>query len=152
MKESKLDPFSKYPILKDKLILLENQKNEHFKLYELSCSANHNNIYITDFFIKIVLKRSLDLLDSFILLIKHWHHNISGSLLRMQIDNLIRIDYLSYRSDELFTKEFLRGKSFRELKHTDGKRITDQLLIDLCKKRYPWLQKIYTETSKFIHL
>lgn len=132
---------------------LENLKKRHFDIFYMLQGNSNDDIYHLDMFLKPVLKRSLDLTDSFSILVNKWHYSISGSILRMQIDNLLRVFYVFQRkdNDKIFI-EFLRTGSFRFLKHTDNKKITDKLLIEVASKNYPWIEKVYIETSKFIHL
>lgn len=68
------------------------------------------------------------------------------------MDNLLRLHYITIRNDAEFHKEFSSGKSFKDINHLDGNKLTDFLLISLAKDKYPWIQKVYKETSKFIHL
>jgi len=145
-------PFEVYVKLIKNRDYLENLKILHNELFIKTREADNNKIYITDFFIHAVLKRSLDLLDSFLILINNWHYMTAGAILRMQIDNLLRIFYISKRNDSDFLKEFMKGKSFRDLKHTDNNKITDALLVKIAKNKYPWIEDVYKETSKFIHL
>ncbi|RPI16512.1 MAG: hypothetical protein EHM58_11740 [Ignavibacteriae bacterium] len=150
--EAENNPLNKYPSLKGKFDFLKSQQDYHENLYIEIISTNGNNVVLIDHFVIGILKRSLDLVNSFIILINNWHFTVSATILRMQIDNLIRIFYSTKRSDKEFYMEFYKGKSFRELKHIDGKPLIDSLLIKISKDTYPWIEDVYRETSKYLHL
>ena len=146
-------PIEKFPNLEYLFIKLREYKKQHFEIFKLIQGETNDNIYHLDMFLKPVLKRSLDLTEALIILVDKWHYTISGSLLRMQIDNLLRVNYIFQRKDnDKLLLQFFREDSFRKLKHIDGKRVTDKLLIEFAKNRYPWIEAVYEETSKFIHL
>jgi hypothetical protein len=146
-------PQEKFSELNQLFNKLEYLKKIHFEIYGLLQGDLNDNIYHLDMFLKPVLKRSLDLTDSFSILVNKWHYSISGAILRMQLDNLLRVYYVFQRkdNDRLFI-DFLREGSFRLLKHTNGQRVTDRLLIEIAKPNYPWIENVYKETSNFIHL
>jgi hypothetical protein len=132
---------------------LENLQKKHFEIFKLLQGDYNDNIFHLDMFLKPVLKRSLDLTDSFSILVNNWHYTISGAILRMQLDNLLRVYYVFQRKDNVkIYVEFLKKGTFRDLKHTDGKKVTDKLLVDIAKRNYSWIENVYKETSKFIHL
>lgn len=142
-----------FPELSQLFTELECLKKTHFDVFRLLQGDVNDDIYLLDMFLKPVLKRSLDLTDSFSILVKKWHYSISGAILRMQLDNLLRIYYVFQRNDnDMLFLGFLREGSFRTLKHTNGQKVTDRLLIEIAKPNYPWIEKVYKETSNFIHL
>jgi len=149
----KQKPTDKYPKLQTRYEVIEKQKRAHFELVRKSLTADGSNIYLKDLLIVAVLKRSLDLLDGIICLTNRWNFVAAAPLLRLQLDNLLKLSYIARckKADELI-KAVLEGESFQKLKDSEGKLLFDSRLRDYARPLYPWLDRVYEETSKLIHL
>lgn len=149
-------PIDKYPKLKPHYEALKEQMQVHFHIAEQMLKADCGNLYPSDMLILAILKRSLDLLDGVLCLVDRWNFASAAPLLRLQIDSLLKLFYIAQQQDgkhafEVF-KAVLEGKRFDQLRDPSGQRLTDKRLREYAKGSYPWLDKVYEETSKMIHL
>lgn len=148
----KLTPFQKYPTLQSKSKILRNQQNTHYTLFEEIRSVPSGNIYITDLIIEGLLNRSLNLIDAIINLLNQWNFISATPLLRLQIDNLLKLVHLALTENrEEICIKILKGIRFDKIKDTNGKFLKDIYLRNQAKQLYPWLDKVDEETSKLIH-
>lgn len=148
----KLTPFQKYPTLQAKFKILRNQQNTHYTLFEEMRSVPSGYIYITDLIVEALLNRSLNLVDAIINLINQWNFISAAPLLRLQIDNLLKLIHLALNENrEEICLKILKGIRFDKIKDTNGKFLKDIYLREQAKQLYPWLDKVYEETSKLIH-
>jgi len=146
-------PIDRYPRLKARYEALEQEREAHIKLGEQMLRAGGGKLYVTDLLMLAVLKRSLDLLDAIICLTDRWNFAAAAPLLRLQIDSLLKLVYLAHlKNADVISIAILEGKSLRNLKDSEGKRLTDARLRDYARPLYPWLDRVYEETSKLIHL
>jgi len=146
------DPIDRYPKLRVRYEVLEKQRRAHFDLVQKLLTVANGNIYVTDLVMVAVMKRSVDLLDGIICLTNRWNFTAAAPLLRLQIDSLLKLVYLAQlkNADEV-PKTILEGKPFRKLKDSKGKPLSDSRLRDYARRFYPWLDRVYEETSKLIH-
>ncbi|MBA7716516.1 hypothetical protein ES703_125589 [subsurface metagenome] len=115
-------------------------------------SVADGNIYVTDLVMIGVLKRSLDILDGCVSLVERWNFSAAAPLLRLQLDSLLRLVYLATLKDaDAVSMEIIKGHSFRNMKDREGKKLTDARLRDYARPLYPWIDKVYKQTSKLIH-
>lgn len=75
-------------------------------------------------------------------------------LLRTQIDTAMRINGLRFLADpHQGVRDILEEKIiFRQMKSTAGEKMTDAFLREKLAEDYPWITKVYEETSDFVHL
>lgn len=148
-----LGPRERHPELAARFSRLEEQKNSHTELCERLFSVADGNIYVTDFVVCGILKRSLDTISGILALVERWNFTAAGALLRLQVDSVLRLAYLAQvRDAERASKEILAGKRFSQLKDARGQRLTDRVLLEHASEKYPWLGPLYEHTSKLIHL
>lgn len=144
-------PIDRYPKLRARYAVLEKQRRTHSDLVQKLLTVGDGNICETDLVVVAVIKRSLDLLDGIICLTDRWNFAAAAPLLRLQVDSLLRLVYLTQLEDaDDVSKAILAGKSFRKLKVSDGKPLTDARLRDYARGFYPWLDRVYKEMSKLI--
>jgi hypothetical protein len=126
------------------------------EFYELFIKASkfslEDTLLTTDLFIVAIAQRSIDIIEAYKHVIDSWNITCAGPLIRMQLDNLLRLVYISKikNSDEL-TLEILNGKSFYDFRDSDGKKLTDSRLRQYAKENYPWVDDIYKKASQFVH-
>lgn len=145
-------PIDRYPKLHGRYKVLEKQKQVHFDLVQRLLTVADSNVYVTDLVMAAAMKRSLDLLEGIICLTNRWNFAAAAPLLRLQIDSLLKLVYLAQlkNADEV-SKAILEGKSFQKLKDSKGKPLFDIRLRNYARRFYPWLDRVYEETSKLIH-
>ena len=145
-------PHEKFPKLKDKREKLDTYFD---KLIKAGKDAVGNiNMYMIDFFIIGVVKRSLDLVEGFILTIDNWNLICTAPIVRMHLDTLLRLNYISKippkEADKLI-HHIMDGEPLIEFKDSEGKRLNDARLRKYARDVFPWIDNVYTHTSKFIH-
>ena len=109
-------------------------------------------------FCKIVKSRSKENAEAFNLMIEKGYIGVAISLLRQELDSLIRVSYLhekgitTHHSLNLIN-DFLDGKQWKK-ENSRGKkiRITDREMVNLAIELGGWIEIIYTFGSKLIHL
>lgn len=110
-------------------------------------------IFSLDLFITAVARRSYHLVDGFLALFDEWNVIGAAPILRMQLDNLTRLSYVSRapRADEV-ADAVISGVEFRQMRDADGKRLLDGRLVELAAEHHPWLAPVYEATSGWVHL
>lgn len=100
-----------------------------------------------------VLNRSMSLTSGFITLMRQDNYLAATTLVRPQLDNFLRYaaGWLVADPHE-FAMETLRGTPIKKQKTADGHLMTDRFLADHLKSEYPWVQRVYDETSGLVHL
>jgi len=145
-------PHEKFPELKDKKEKLDTYFD---KLKKAGKDAVENtNMGMIDFFIIGVVKRSLDLVDGFILTISNWNLICAAPIIRMHLDTLLRLNYISKvppkEADKLIL-HIMNGEPLNKFKDSEGKGLNDTRLRKYLKDVFPWIDNVYKQTSKFIH-
>ena len=99
-----------------------------------------------------VMVRSYSLADGFIDAFDSWNPIVAAPLLRMQIDNLVRLSYMARAPSATDVARYVvGGGEFRNLKDTDGKLLTDARLLEHAKPFHPWIEPVYKATSGWVH-
>ena len=104
------------------------------------------------FFIS-ALNRRVQFIDGIIDLLRTRNLTCAGILVRTQLDNLMRV-FAAFISEDsrLFIKETLSGKSIRNLKDNQNRRMTDTNLKKRMSEYYPEIEEIYNKSSGYVHL
>ena len=151
-KKTKQTPAEKFSKLREKFQLLEKLQQKHLDIGVKMLSVAERHYYSTDLLMIGILNRSLDLLDGVTSLVERWNFTCAASLVRLQLDSLLRLVYLSTLEDaNSVSTEIIEGRSFREMKDEAGKTLTDAMLRTYARPIYPWVDEIYKETSNLIH-
>jgi hypothetical protein len=99
-----------------------------------------------------VLKRSVSLVFGFTSLIKERNFICAASLIRLQLDNLLRFRAAFMVADpNQFVVDVLSGEEVRRLVDRNGEKMTDAFLQRSLASEYPWPQHLYKATSGYIH-
>ena len=111
-----------------------------------------DNLIGVDFCFIGLLDRNIRLADGFLLLIKERNLTCAGALLRLQMDNCMRVLAISIANDEKEIVEYiLDGKPISKLKDRDGNRLQDAYLrkkMGLYDKQF---EDVYYNASGYIH-
>ncbi|TGQ70986.1 hypothetical protein EN829_000925 [Mesorhizobium sp. M00.F.Ca.ET.186.01.1.1] len=141
--------------LKDRLSALRQQEREFLR------TANHDltagSMYLTHMFILGAGQRTLSQSRGFRKMIEGRNFPSATILLRTQIDTAMRIHALPLIHDRENSMRRLMGNEvqFDRLTTLEGGkqvRLTDAHLRKHLSAQYPWIDKVYTETSDFVHL
>lgn len=131
---------------------IRRREQEHRKLIVAVLRADGGNIFEMDLIAIGVVKRSLMLIQGFLAMLRSENYLCAGPLLRMQLDNILRLYAASlFPSGSDTLKAFLKDMPLSRLKSPDGKPLTDKELATRVGKMYPWLPRVYETTSGFVH-
>ena len=117
-------------------------------------------MYLTDMFLMGATQRTLAQSRGFRELIEAKNFPSATILLRTQIDTAMRVNGLSLMDDRegnlkrLLENELNFGQLTTGTPKDGGKRerLTDAYLRKQLSMKYPWIDKIYTDSSDFVHL
>jgi hypothetical protein len=120
---------------------------------EASFKADGGAIFPLDLITHLVAKRALSTSTAFASLVEQHNMICARTLLRTQIDSVIRLNAFSLVDEphELALK-MLAGQHIRRLKDRYGQKMTDTYLVEKLGKDIEWLARVYDRTSGFIHL
>ena len=118
--EDNLNHTFKNIFLLEKLFILEIKK-----IYEIEEGISEINHYIMS-----IANRAISLNRGFVTLAESNNYQTAISLMRLQIDNCLRLYALSLYSNsgELYEK-VLKGEHIRNMKDRDGNKMTDNYLV-----------------------
>lgn len=135
--------------------LLENLANSEEKIKELAklMITEHSSIFPVDYLAIAVMNRSLSLISGFITLIKTDNFIGAAHLVRPHLDNFLRFySVWQVKEPHEFAMKILNGERIDKLKDQKGKYMKDFYLVELASNEFSWIEKVYKETSGFIHL
>lgn len=116
--------------------------------YELK---NNNGISHVAHYAASIITRGNSLIKSFELLFNNKIYSTAISLIRMQIDNCLRLYAISLCNPILLLAEVEKGTSIRDIKDRDGKKMYDGYLISKLDNILPNFKTLYDETCGFVH-
>ena len=100
-----------------------------------------------------VLARAVNIYNGFKLLISGKNYECAASLLRLNLDNILRFYGVTTCDDpHQIADEMLSGTPLRKIKHSKGGAMNDAYLVKLLGNENPWLADAYDILSGFIHL
>jgi len=127
----------------------ENLKKLGYTLFD------NRSIRSYDLFCASGLHRSINIIDGYILLIENKNVLTAFSLVRLQLDTLLRL--FAATQSELAINDFVLkifdGAQINHLKSKSGEKLTDGYLVKKISelKSFSWVQPIYVTASGFIH-
>lgn len=112
----------------------------------------NGKISTLDLFITGILNRLFNLNESFRLLVKNDHYLSAATLVRIQLDTLMRLNSLNLVDDPFdFASKVLDGILINTIKGKDGSLLRDDYLKNKLTEKLPWASNVYKETSGFVH-
>ena len=144
--------------LKDRLDNIEKLESELVRKAQKTLPPGP--MYMTDMFLMGATQRTLAQSRGFRHLIETRNFPSATILLRTQIDTAMRVNGLSLMDDrEGNLKRLMENElNFDRLTSgtpTDGgkpERLTDAYLRKQLSAKYPWIDKLYSDASNFVHL
>ena len=125
-------------------------KNEAKSIY--LNETNKNILFKSSHFVFSIVNRSISLNRGFLILTDFNNYITAISLIRMQIDNCLRLFAMSLVTDrKKFYEDVLIGKHIRNMKDAESNKMTDRYLVDKLDRLYPKFKLLYKNTSGFIH-
>ncbi|MGD0808623.1 MAG: hypothetical protein ABSA91_02760 [Acidimicrobiales bacterium] len=96
--------------------------------------------------------RSYSLVDGYIDAFDNWNPVVAAPLVRMQLDNLVRLSYLATAPSATdVARHLVLGGEFQRLKDPQGKFLTDAQLVRHAQDAHPWVSAVYEATSGWVH-
>ncbi|PKP17869.1 MAG: hypothetical protein CVU05_14725, partial [Bacteroidetes bacterium HGW-Bacteroidetes-21] len=120
---------------------LRSLSQQHF---DIGLKLFSGHIYAIDLIVSSVLKRSVSLIDGFCTFIEKKNFICAAPMVRMQIDNAIRLygTSLVENPNEVVIK-ILEGFPLSKIEDRNNrKKLTDQYLIDNLSKVFPWIKRV----------
>jgi hypothetical protein len=93
-------PHELYPSLSEKRIILESYKENIIKLGKSKRGNFIEDANCTDLVLLGIIHRSIKINEGFIFLIDKWNLLCAAPMIRLQIDTLLRLSYLSTLEDQ----------------------------------------------------
>jgi hypothetical protein len=151
---------TRFPQLEASLRFLESQQDAHFDVVMRLCgsSSGHGSVplYEIDVVLLSVLNRSLDLIDGFRATFDRWNLTSAAPQVRMQVDNLLRLNLVLVAPPNTVARILLSGE--RMSRHLDplappGSKVklTDSKLREHARTKFPWLDRVYEKASEWVH-
>ena len=108
-------------------------------------------------FCKILRSRSEENKRSFDVLFRNRLYGNCFSILRQELDSMVRVIYLLNISDlalrESFIRQTLNGQKWSFINHNSKRQnVTDKDMVDLANNLNGWTQNVYKFGCAFIHL
>jgi hypothetical protein len=140
-------------MITDELDKLRKYREKHFELGARVMEAEDGAFYPLDIVMVAALNRSLCLLKGFIELIQSSNLVAAAPLIRLQLDNCLRLSAATRVSDpHKFAINILEGIPVKKQRDVSNQMMTDSYLVRKLAKRYPWMAELYNNTSGYIHL
>ncbi len=110
-------------------------------------------LFISDLLYIAAINRSFSLHRGFCDLIESENFNSAAPLIRLQLDNCLRLVALDFVPDRgKFVVDVFSGKQINKMKSATGEKLTDRYLCEQVAKQHSWIHTIYEEASDFVHL
>lgn len=130
--------------------LNEALKNQAKEIY--LTETNQGKLYKSTHYIFSIINRAIALNRGYKTLVDTKNYITAIPLLRLQVDNCLRLFALSLVSDRKhFYEEVLKGTHIRNLTDAEGKKMTDDYLVTKIDALFPKFKDLYKNTSGFIH-
>lgn len=109
-------------------------------------------LYQLDYYISGVLNRCMSLIYGFDTLIRSRNFISAAHLVRPHLDNYLRLSaaWLVDKPHD-FALKVLQGGRIDKIKDQNGQLMRDAYLVKMASVDYPWIEKVYSETSGFVH-
>jgi len=130
----------------------ETYIKEQIDLAGQMLKAHNGALYPFDIYTSAIINRSIFLLKGFICLLRDRNFICATPLIRLQLDNLMRL-YAGFIVSEphSFAMSVINGERIDEMKDKNGKKMRDAYLKEELSKQYDWIKRVYKDTSGFIH-
>lgn len=120
---------------------------------QLAANVIGQTLYEDDFYTVIILDKCTRLIDGFIDMLEKRNLACAGILLRIQIDNCMRMYafYVAENRSEISRSVYGDGKQINRMKAKDGKLMTDFYLRKELSKIDKRFDSVYKAASGYIH-
>ena len=135
------------------LVDLESTQRALTALAKDAWLAYKGAFYAMDELAVASINRTVSLNAAFCSLMRADNFLAAAHLVRLQLDTALRFSaaWLVESPDEFVNRVFA-GENIRKIKDKNGELMRDAYLVDQLSKQWPWIYKVYQETSGYIHL
>lgn len=99
-----------------------------------------------------LVQRSFSHIDGFVEMVKRRNYFCAVALLRLQIDNMLRLSAFDLVDDPMSVKEaLLEDKPLSKVLSRDRKPLSDSYLCSNLSGRYPWIEEAYKGACGIVH-
>lgn len=136
----------------DMIAVLDGFRKDHTKVARHILNATDGEFYPLDILFFAALNRSASLIKGVNLLVGHNNLICATPLLRLQLDNLLRLHAAQLVDDPHdFATEVMKGTKVTDMKDRTNHRMTDSYLVKRLSADDPRLQRVYEHTSGYVH-
>ncbi|MCR4618403.1 MAG: hypothetical protein K5669_09515 [Lachnospiraceae bacterium] len=119
---------------------------------ELAIEVIGENLIDLDLCFCALMDRSIRLAQGFVLMVENRNLTCAGALLRLQLDNCLRLYAINIAEDEKAIVDcLLKGEKIRNLKDKSGKKMSDGYLKGLLVQYDEKFETVYDNTSGYVH-
>lgn len=138
--------------VQNRLAMMEGVQREQSLLAKRMLEACEGAFYGVDLLAVTALNRSLAHCGGIKVLIEAWNIMCAGVVLRLQLDTVLRFYAATLVEDpQEFAFAVLEGQPIKKMKSKDGKLLQDAYLVQRLGEEYPWIPRVYKETSGYVH-
>ncbi len=113
--------------------------------------AGNYSVHNLDFYILSVINRGISLNKAFILLIENKNSLTAISIVRLQLDNALRLNAIKIVENiDDFLNYFFEGKPINQYK-IGKQQLTDKFLVNELDKDLPQILNLYNYLCDFVH-
>lgn len=126
---------------------------EHIELSKALFESNNGRCYLLDTFTYSALNKSLEQCKAFVLLTSNELYLSAGSMLRLQIDAVLRFFAATLvENPHQFSLEVHRGNRISRQRDKLNNQMTDRYLCEQLGQYFKWLPPVYEKACGFVHL
>ena len=134
------------------------QERIYTALVALLTTSQSVGLYRKDVLVWSIGNRALEVADGFVGTYRRWNLHAAAALLRVQVDSVVRLCLLHrYGPWDQIEDALLEGEPLHRVadptRASDPRaRLNDTRLVELAKPHHPWLEHVYQEASRWVHL
>lgn len=139
------------------MILDEKRKLEELNQFlltitEVIIKSGNNFAYDFDLYILSIINRTISLNKAFILLMDNDNSFTAISILRLQLDNVLRLNAIKVANNkEDFLNHFFDGKPIKDYEEKKGRKFSDSYLAQELNKENDGALDLYKFLCDFVH-
>ena len=149
---SHLEPNASWMAIRQKLDWLQKSKFTHNDVLGVFLSDEAGRDHAMGPVLVSITNRSFGLINGFSVMVKRRNAVCAYPLLRLQLDNALRLHAFELVDDQLeFVLAVLDGGQINHMNSRDGRKLTDKFLHTSLAARFPWVSRAYEEACGFVH-
>lgn len=132
---------------------LATMRDEQHQLLDQLIPRDRRPVDAVGHLLVAVLRRSLALAEGFLLLVDQGNRYCALPLVRLQLDNAMRVFACSIAPDpSALIRHTLEGKELHKFAYKGKEKLSDAVLHTELSKSYPLCSEVYKHSAGYIHL